>query len=187
MSAPATTVDLGTWPEVGEFIRLLTSTEKERRRLAKRFGDDTLITRINWRNATFQFSLSKDDRPVAKRAKKSSDDSRVLSNYNVFLRTKGLFERLCEDLNVPEGERSIRTRLAAIEGANETSPWISVAREIWKRLTVEQKAAIYEAGEGGALAVLVDTEQYRAYVDEHALGAGDDHGDKARSGGESSS
>jgi len=169
MSAPATTVDLGTWPEVGEFIRLLTSTEKERRRLAKRFGDDTLITRINWRNATFQFSLSKDDRPVAKRAKKSSDDSRVLSNYNVFLRTKGLFERLCEDLNVPEGERSFRTRLAAIEGVNEMSPWISVARELWKRLTDEQKTAMHEAGEGGALAVLVDTEQYRAYVDEHAL------------------
>jgi hypothetical protein len=143
MSAPATTattgsVDLGTWPEVQEFIRLLTSTEKERRRLAKRFGD-TLITRITWRNATFQFSLSKDDQPVAKRAKKSSDDSRVLSNYNAFLRTKGLFERLCEDLNVPEGERSFRTRLAAIEGVNELSPWISVGREIWRRLTDEQK------------------------------------------------
>ena len=113
--------------------------------------------------------------------------------YNSFLRTKGLFERLCHDLNVPEGERSFRKRLAAVAGVNELSPWITIARDVWKKLTDEQQAAVYAAGEAGALAVLVDTEQYKTYVTDHALGdGGDDPEDETpeetgtKSGGERS-
>ena len=56
--APTPVVDLGSWPDAQELWRLLASNEKQKRKLAKRFGDDTLTTRVTWRNAVFQFTIS---------------------------------------------------------------------------------------------------------------------------------
>jgi hypothetical protein len=54
--------------------------------------------------------------------------------------------------------------------------------------TCNPKAALYAAGEGGALAVLVGMEQYQSYVKEHALGgANDDQEDEPKCGGRSES
>jgi hypothetical protein len=135
MAAPVTPkVDLGTGAEVADFVAALTSRLTAERRTAKRITTgSSLEATLPWRGAVYVFHISQDEPRIVKRAKKDPNvQPRPLSNYNAFLRTTGLFERLCKDLHVnPEGERSFRERLAAVDGADENSPWITVARNIW--------------------------------------------------------
>jgi hypothetical protein len=135
MAAPVTPkVDLGTGAEVADFVAALTSRLTAERRTAKRITTgSSLEATLPWRGAVYVFHISQDEPRIVKRAKKDPNmQPRPLSNYNAFLRTTGLFERLCKDLHVnPEGERSFRKRLAAVDGADENSPWITVARNIW--------------------------------------------------------
>ena len=135
MSAPdQPKVDLGTGAEVVDFVAALTNRLTAVRRSAKHIAAGTsLEATLQWRDAVYVFHISQDEPRIAKRAKKDPNaPPRPLSNYNAYLRTAGLFERLCKDLNVnPEGERSFRKRLAAVDGTDENSPWITVARDIW--------------------------------------------------------
>lgn len=147
MSAPDhPKVDLGTGGDVADFVAALTSRLTAERRTAKRITTgSSLEATFQWRDAVYVFRISQDEPRIVKRAKKdpTSAPPRPLSNYNAFLRTNGLFERLCKDLNVnPEGERSFRKRLAAVDGTDENSPWITVARDIWYGQGLQPRALL---------------------------------------------
>ena len=170
-----------THADVAELVAEFNERTTRQRRIAKRASGQRLTAVVAWRGVNFLISYSQDDPPVAaKRAKKDPNaEPRALSNYNAYLRTKGLFARLCKDLNVTDPEeRSYRKRLAAVEGTDENSPWISVARAIWKELSDDEKEHIRHAGEDGALAELVETEAYKTYVAQHAIESADEGHDE---------
>ena len=179
MSSPPSSPDSasrGTPVHLGdatEFVELLKD-HLDRARLAAQHltGDSSLTSRFTWQGTVFTFETTRDGARPAKRPKPSRACPSALSNYNSYLRTVGLFERLCEDLRVPaDSEVSFRKRLAAVEGVSADSPWISVARDIWSKLTKAEKAAIQAAGEEGALGVLLETAAYKNYITDHVVGA----------------
>lgn len=66
-------------------------------------------------------------------AKDPGAPKRALTNYNSFLRTHGLFERLCGDLHAGSDDKvSFRDRLGSVvgpkNGTDDPSPWITVAK-----------------------------------------------------------
>ena len=156
-----------------EFLKTLKDHIDRAHFAAQHFtADSSLTSRFTWKDTVFMFETTRDDARPAKRPKPSRACPSALSNYNSYLRTVGLFERLCEDLRVPaDSEVSFRKRLAAVEGVSADSPWISVARGIWSKLTNAEKAAIQAAGEEAALGVLLETAAYKNYITDHVVGA----------------
>ena len=142
MSTPSTKwVDLGT--NVAGFVEALTLKANEMQRLAAKLPDQdsNLNVKFWWPDApdvAFAFTVTRSGARVSagKRslvAKDPDAPKRALTNYNSFLRTHGLFERLCSDLHAGSDDTlSFRDRLGSVvglkNGTDDPSPWITVAK-----------------------------------------------------------
>jgi hypothetical protein len=142
MSTPPTNwVDLGT--NVSDFVEALTLKANKMQRLAAKLPDQDsdLNVKFRWAGApdvTFAFTVTRSGARVSagKRSLATKDTGapkRALTNYNSFLRTRGLFERLCGDLHAGSDDKlSFRDRLGSVvgpkNGTDDPSPWITVAK-----------------------------------------------------------
>jgi hypothetical protein len=135
--SPTKWVDLGT--NVSGFVEALTMKVNEMQRLAAKLPDQDsdLNIKFRWAGApdvTFAFTVTRAGSRVfaGKRSLAAKDPGapkRALTNYNSFLRTHGLFERLCGDLHAGSDDKvSFRDRLGSVVGTDDPSPWITVAK-----------------------------------------------------------
>lgn len=138
---PTTLVHLGA--NVSGFVEALMLKANEMQRLAAKLPDQDSDLNVKFRwagtpDVTFAFTVARAGPRVfaGKRrlaAKDPDAPKRALTNYNSFLRTRGLFERLCGDLHAgSDAKTSYRDRLGSVvgpkNGADDPSPWITVAK-----------------------------------------------------------